>query len=45
MGLCGDLLSVGSMGGGNGGEEGRVGGWTSCGGSRAGERGGLSGAG
>ena len=39
-GLCGDLLSVGSMG-----EEDWVGGKTSCGGSRARERRGLGGAG
>lgn len=40
MGLCGELLSVGSMGGEDG-----VGDKTSCGGSRAGERRGLGGAG
>lgn len=39
MGLSGELLSVGSMGGVD-----RVGGRTSCGGSRAGERRGLGGA-
>lgn len=45
MGLCGELLSVGSMGGQDRGGEDRMGGWKTCGGSRAGERGGLGGAG